>query len=149
LGHLTPVAFDDSFVVQAHPKQNKDMTAIRQKIITPLRIETIPSFLSYSFFAIMREILRSINPSKKLCHLKIKSALVFMDLKFKSAPFFNLTKRHNLKKPKGGFRLCPNCTNDLLQSKSKSFLTVIQRMKSNESISRRSWGSREDGFSYS
>jgi len=69
------VAFDDSFVVQAHPKQNKDMTAIRQKIITPLRIETIPSFLSYSFFAIMREILRSINPSKKLSRTSLQPVL--------------------------------------------------------------------------
>jgi hypothetical protein len=75
LGHLTPVAFDDSFVVQAHPKQNKDMTAIMQKIITQYRIEMIPSFLSYSFFAIMREILRSINPSKKLSRTSFQPML--------------------------------------------------------------------------
>jgi len=67
LGHLTIVSFvslDVSRVVHEHPKQNKDMTATMQKIVSQLRIGTISSFSFYSFFVIMREIRRSINSLK-------------------------------------------------------------------------------------
>jgi len=44
LGHLIIVPFDDSFVVQAHPKQDKDKRVSMQKMITHLRIGTTPPF---------------------------------------------------------------------------------------------------------
>jgi hypothetical protein len=88
LGHLIPVLFDDSFVVQAHPKNNKDMMAIMQKIITHLRIETNPSFRSYSFFAIIREIQRSINSSEKLYPILVAAAFTADEILFIRPPAY-------------------------------------------------------------
>jgi hypothetical protein len=87
LGHLTIVSFmsfDVSRVVHEHPKQNEDMTAIMQKIVSQLRIGTIPSFSCYSFIAIMREICRSINRSEKLFRASFQDVLEVFN------PFVNL-----------------------------------------------------------
>jgi len=94
LGHLIPVLFDDSFVVQAHPKHNKDMMAIMQKIITHLRIETNPSPSSYSSFAIMREIQRSINSSEKIYPILVAAA--FTATKFYSFAPLPTAGRHEM-----------------------------------------------------
>jgi hypothetical protein len=88
LGHLIPVLFDDSFVVQAHPKHNKDMMAIMQKIITHLRIETNPSPSSYSSLAIIREIQRSINSSEKLYPILVAAAFTADEILFIHPPAY-------------------------------------------------------------
>jgi len=78
LGHLVIVSFvsfDVSWVVHEHPAQNKDMTAMIQKIISHLRIGMIPSFLLYCFFVIMREIWRSINSPEKLSRASLQHVL--------------------------------------------------------------------------
>ena len=62
--------------------------AIMQKIVTHLRIETIPSFLSYSFFAIMREIQRSINSSEKLYPILVAAAFTADEILFIRPPAY-------------------------------------------------------------
>jgi hypothetical protein len=87
LGHLTIVSFvsfDVSRVVHEHPKQNKDMTATMQKIVSQFRIGRIPSFLFYFFFVIMREIRRSVNRSEKLSGASFQNVLEVFN------PFVNL-----------------------------------------------------------
>ena len=73
LGHLNIVSFGVSWVVHEHPKQNKDMTAIAQKIISQLRIGSIPSIFFNSFHGIMQEICGSINRSEELSQLSHSS----------------------------------------------------------------------------
>ena len=69
------VSFDVSWFVHEHPEQNKDMAAIMQKIVSHLRIGTIPSFLSYCLFVIMREICGPINNPKKLSRPSLRHVL--------------------------------------------------------------------------
>jgi hypothetical protein len=57
LGHLTSVPFDDSFVIHAHPEQNKDNKVNAQKIIPHFRIGIHASFYSiHSFPLCMKSI---------------------------------------------------------------------------------------------
>jgi hypothetical protein len=49
LGHRINVSLDDSFVVQAHPKQNKKRMVNRQNMITHRRMGMLPPFYVFIF----------------------------------------------------------------------------------------------------
>ena len=64
------------------------MMAIMQKIITHPRIETNPSPSSYSFFAIIREVQRSINSSEKLYPILVAAAFTADEILFIRPPAY-------------------------------------------------------------
>jgi len=57
LGHLIIVPFDDSFVVQTHPKQNKDKRVSIQKMITHLGIGTTPPFYDFHSLVLCKKLI--------------------------------------------------------------------------------------------